>query len=368
MNALKILYVIEKISPEKAGAGINLHNFLKFGRKEFQSRVLALGSESEYEEGDESNGYYRFRGLNKGLIKRVMLQVLALPKIIKHVIWSDIVHIKSIPKGIFLISVVTKMMGRKLIQEPTLVGHDDPNTFNTYQSKKLLHFCWEISDSAVFISSDVKRHSLHYKGEVITRGVDLNTYTEVRDENLRMKHGIGEEVLVVSQVGNISDRKNQLKTLEIVKQLKIITDYDFIVFLIGPDGNQAYKERLMGFALENNIDCRFTGYTTQVEKYLQCSDLYFFPSKDEGFGVSIIQALASGLNTYTSPVGCYEELKELGFDNVIDGNVNVWSNHIKASLEDQGINRKNNNLLVKSFSEENIARLLFLYYEGVLRK
>lgn len=366
MKFPKVLYVIGKISPEKAGAGINLHNFLKFGRKEFEARVLAIGSDISFDQDDVVNDYYRFVGLNKGTFRRILMQVVAVPRLAKHIFWSDVVHIKSIPKGMFIVSILAKVMGKKLVQEPTLVGHDDPGTFNDYKSGFLQHFCWMISDSSVFISKDVKNNSLDYNGELITRGVDLNKYNPTRDDALRREHKIDNETLVVTQIGNVSDRKNQFKTLEIVNRLQLSSKYKFVVFLVGPQDFPKYTDKLKNYAIENGIDCRFTGYTNTAEQYLKMSDLYIFPSKHEGFGVSLIQALACGLNTYTSPVGCFEELQDRGFNHVIDGGVDEWVTCIRDSLNKSGIDRLENNKLVMSFSEQNIASRLRKFYDSIL--
>jgi len=53
---------------------------------------------------------------------------------------------------------------------------------------------------------------------------------------------------------------------------------------------------------------RMTGVTDRVADYLQAADLYILPSDYEGFGVGIIEALATGLPTLLTPVGVAPQL------------------------------------------------------------
>jgi glycosyltransferase involved in cell wall biosynthesis len=54
------------------------------------------------------------------------------------------------------------------------------------------------------------------------------------------------------------------------------------------------------------------GATDRVADYLQAADLCIFPSDYEGFGVGLIEALATGTPVLSTPVGIARELIQEG--------------------------------------------------------
>ena len=47
----------------------------------------------------------------------------------------------------------------------------------------------------------------------------------------------------------------------------------------------------------------FTGFVEKVEPYLQAADLFVFPTQDEAFGISLVEAMACGLPVVTTWIG-----------------------------------------------------------------
>ncbi|MGF1766068.1 glycosyltransferase family 4 protein [Enterovibrio makurazakiensis] len=363
---LKVLYIIQKIYPEKAGAGINLHNFLPYCANKFSHRVLALESSIDRTGIDEGLRYYRYKTKLRNRQLLTITQVLNVFSFINHLRWCDIVHFKSTPKGIFLITAIARLLGKKIVQEPTLVGHDDPNSFSNYKMGFLLNLSWKLSDAAVFISSDIRNHSREFAGFPINRGVNLDKFSHEKRNEPREKMHIGKDKIVISQIGKISDRKNQLSTIRIAKLLEEKLNTKMAVILIGPYLNDDYYQEICDTAKKLDLDIKFTGHVDNVESYLSTSDLYIFPSKDEGFGVSVIQALASGNHTFMSPVGCFNELRDLGFEGVIEGDDENWADKIFEYISGRDITyRLGNREMVESFDEEVISELTLKLYKNL---
>ncbi len=363
---LKVLYVIQTIFPEKAGAGINLHYFLKHTRDKYESRVMAVESNINNIESDHSNGYVRLKKKTNLRQIATFLQFLNVFTYVKNVFWCDVVHFKSIPKGVFFISIIAKLLRKKIVQEPTLVGHDDPDSFKKYKTEKLLTYSWRLSDAAVFISQDVKSNSTGFNGTLIPRGVNLEKFSYLKSKHMKKNLSEKNNTIVFSQVGKISDRKNQIKTLHIVKLLSDLLNINAEIIFIGPKGDDDYMQALTEEIKSAGIDVSFTGHVDNVEDYLSISDIYLFPSKDEGFGVSVIQALASGNLTFMSPVGCYQELEHIGFKGVINGDTSEWVNIIADNISKTTLNdREINSSLVKGFSEEAVAKKVLSFYNSI---
>lgn len=132
------------------------------------------------------------------------------------------------------------------------------------------------------------------------------------DENVSYKKDDGMIQLV--QVGRIHPGKGQF---EAIKACEVLykNGYDFKLKFLGDIQDKNYFENINKFL--NNIEYKekieFVGYTSEVKKHLQESDIFIFPSLGEGMSNAIIESLGFGLipiiyNDTSSP-----EFKELGF-------------------------------------------------------
>lgn len=52
----------------------------------------------------------------------------------------------------------------------------------------------------------------------------------------------------------------------------------------------------------------FTGNVSNVDEYLKASDIFVFPTEDEAFGISMIEAMACGLAAIATPVGGLKDI------------------------------------------------------------
>lgn len=71
---------------------------------------------------------------------------------------------------------------------------------------------------------------------------------------------------------------------------------------------RALREFIATHALDSRVT--LTGSVTNVHEYLQASDLFVFPSDYEGFGLSILEAMAVGLPMVSTRVGVAAELAD----------------------------------------------------------
>ena len=116
--------------------------------------------------------------------------------------------------------------------------------------------------------------------------------------------------LVIGQVGALVDRhKGQSLLIDAARQLRYAhPDWRFVLVGDGPD--EAWlRERAAG--LENLV---FTGHVDNVGDYLAAFDLFAMPSRYEGLGSSLIDAMAFGLPSVASRVGGIPELLRDGIE------------------------------------------------------
>lgn len=115
-------------------------------------------------------------------------------------------------------------------------------------------------------------------------------------------------------VGRVHPGKGQF---EAIKACKILYEnrFDFHLRFLGDIQDKNYFEKINNYleTLEYKSKIEFVGYTSEVRKYLQKSDVFIFPSLGEGMSNAIIESLGFGLipiiyNDTSSP-----EFKDLGF-------------------------------------------------------
>jgi len=109
----------------------------------------------------------------------------------------------------------------------------------------------------------------------------------------------------VTFVGLVYKRKNIALLIDI--WTKVIKEYgNLILLIIGPDGGEKadrgvikkeYLDRIYTKIERNHLSKNiiFTGKVNNVHDCLRISDVFVFPSINEGFGAALIQAMAAGL-------------------------------------------------------------------------
>ena len=69
-----------------------------------------------------------------------------------------------------------------------------------------------------------------------------------------------------------------------------------------------------GSGLEQSV--HFVGEVPDVREYLQASDIFVLPSENEAFGISLIEAMATGLPVISSDAGGLADIVEDGVDGL----------------------------------------------------
>jgi glycosyltransferase involved in cell wall biosynthesis len=117
-------------------------------------------------------------------------------------------------------------------------------------------------------------------------------------------------------VGSIADRKGQQFIVEALKRLTKV-ERSLIHFSLLGDGAMKIplEKECQLHGLQQAIS--FVGETKDVQLYLNKSDIFILPSKDEGLPMAIIEAMRSSLPIISTRVGGIPEMIEHGYNGIL---------------------------------------------------
>lgn len=158
--------------------------------------------------------------------------------------------------------------------------------------------------------------------------VEKFLFDNEKRNTMRKKFGIKDEI-VLGNVGRLTEQKNQIFLLDILKELKK-ENTNFKMFIIG-SGEK--KIDLRKKIIENNLqeDVLLLPATANINDYYQVMDCFLFPSIFEGLGIVAVEAQASGLITLVSEkvpdeVIVSDRVKKIGIKK---DQQKIWINEIK---------------------------------------
>jgi len=152
---------------------------------------------------------------------------------------------------------------------------------------------------------------------VITNAVDASRFTPGKSPTLRSELGISANDFVVGCVGRLQPIKGVETFIEASAILKATeTGYRFLV--VG-SGSADYTRDLI--ALRDKLgltdDLAFAGSRADVHELMRAFDVYALTSRSEGFSLSTVEAMASGLPVVATRCGGPEQILEDGITGLL---------------------------------------------------
>ena len=137
-----------------------------------------------------------------------------------------------------------------------------------------------------------------YKNHEYT--VLYNCYDEQK-YNMNVKNKLNDDELVLTQVGSYSENKNQLFSLQVLKEL-LKLHKNTKLNLVGADGMTPYYQKLIDYVKENNLEnnVSFFERSDSVEKIYEKTTFVIIPSIREGFSLVAVEAQACGIKIFAS--------------------------------------------------------------------
>lgn len=190
------------------------------------------------------------------------------------------------------------------------------------------------------------------------------SYSESDKQQIKIKYKLPDRFLL--SVGTIESRKNLML---IVQALKTVRN-DVGLVVVGKE--TAYAEEVKSFLRQNNLVSRVSflnnvSYQDLPLIYRQ-ADIFIYPSRFEGFGIPVVEALHSEVPVIAATGSCLEEAGGKGSIYVHPDDENALSNAVNGLLEDPGKKKqmiRAGLLHAKQFSKEIIAGKLTKLYQDL---
>lgn len=148
-------------------------------------------------------------------------------------------------------------------------------------------------------------------------GIDLTRYNNIKanTREIRQSLGINTEDYLLISIGELTKRKNHRAVLD---ALKMINDprVKYIICGRGP-----LRDDLFEYIHKSGLDGQVSllGYRRDICQLCKTSDLFVFPSRQEGLSVALMEAMACGMPVICSAIRGNTDLIEEGKGGYLTG-------------------------------------------------
>jgi glycosyltransferase involved in cell wall biosynthesis len=197
-------------------------------------------------------------------------------------------------------------------------------------------------------------------------GINLNKFKGNSLIELRNELGLSTDKTIITTIGEFIERKNYPV---VIKSFSCMRNTDSVLIICGVGKLQ---NQMIELAESLGVKERvyFLGYRKDIVNVLAGSDIFLFPSKQEGLPVSVMEAMASGLPVVCSKIRGNTDL----ITNRVNGflcsseNVSQFSEYLDELASDaelRGIMGQKNIQIVKTFSSDAVKEVMYSHYSNL---
>ena len=158
-------------------------------------------------------------------------------------------------------------------------------------------------------------------------------YDDKTAKRVRAELGVADDELLCGHVGSFTTQKNHDFLIDIFYEVVIINPMARLVCCGAGPLMSNVKEKVRKLGIQNHII--FTGVVSNANEYMMAMDVMVFPSFNEGFPVTIIEAEATGLPVVMSDTITKEiDLTELVHRHSLNDSAASWAKSICSVTHD----------------------------------
>ncbi|MDM1362587.1 glycosyltransferase family 4 protein [Myroides marinus] len=168
-------------------------------------------------------------------------------------------------------------------------------------------------------------------------------------------------------VASLSERKNQIELLKALSRLDSDLLKKIHLTLVGGGIIEgSLKELVMKEGLSSNVT--FLGFCNNIEELLSENNIFILPSKDEGFPISILEAMSNGMPVLASRIAGIPEMVSDGVNGLL---FEPTADSIKLALgklevlDMKVLSEASYNKFVSCFSENSMIEKYSILFKAI---
>jgi len=389
---MNICMLIDRYKPIFSGHAIMVEELSKEWKKHRINTFIVTRNYNNNPEVEIINGIpiYRFKPHKIKYLGELLFGLRIFLFLLRMKNNFDIIHSNSIAKGYFSSLLFCKFFKKKFIFQSACYGSDDLVSIkNRGRRGRWRYVFLSFIDGYIAISpimvktyNDCKFDSIRMV--LIPAAKPLNDfYPEANKKYLRGKAGLPVNGKILCFVGSIIKRKGIDILIDAFKMVK--KDFpDLYLLLIGPNKfevlekeNNFFVEEITNKISDYNLEREviFTGESKEVSNYLKASDIFVFPSRQEGCPAVVIEAMACGLPCIISDMpGISDYLIKDKEEGIIvpQNNPERLAEEVLKLLNDPAraneIGKRAREKALRDFSIEKVSIQYVDFYNKILRE
>lgn len=201
-----------------------------------------------------------------------------------------------------------------------------PSRFAFFYAQTMIRSSLARSDRVITVSHNTKKDLLRYFDvepdsiEVVYNGVESQYHRHLEPEDLRrwlQQLEIEQPYLLF--VGNPKPHKNLDLVLQAYAKAREIHEFDTPLVCVGgrAEANLKISQRAENLGIQDRLKLLGHVATEALPAIYQGAQVFLYPTLYEGFGLPVVEAMASGTPVITSNTSSLEEIGE-GYAHLVD--------------------------------------------------
>jgi len=238
--------------------------------------------------------------------------------------------------------------------------------------------CW-CADQILAISDAVKKEVYEQVGfkkkiDVVHAPVPVDKYIQATGKGIREEFSIKQAEFLIVAVGHFAEVKGWDIAVEAFAKVNK-QHPNTRLLLVGKTTSQSFYNKILMLIKNNGLEGSviFAGNRSDIPDILNASDLFVFPSRSEGAGAALIEAMAAGLPCVATNTGGIPGIIENGCngflferENASDLSDKMIKLIIDPELKHQFINNAKKGL--EKFTIEAYVENVFSHYQRLLKE
>ncbi len=287
---------------------------------------------------------------------------------------------KKIPEGFDLYHCSNQFLSRiTKYRKPTIIScmdiipyilkNDYPKSLRVLLTHSLneMHNAKKIITISDYTKKELIKHFGFEKSKIQTiyLGFNKSVFKPRNKYFARGKLNLPKDKKIILSVGSEEPRKNIETILEILPELK--KEFSNILFLRIGEQSKKNKKLIKKLGIEKNVQYLAGVNINDLGHYYNTCDLFVFPSYYEGFGLPVLEAMASGVPFLTTNCTSIPEITGNKFKLLDPFNKEEWIESVIKALNEENRKRVQHYLKqAKEFSWEKCGKETLQIYNKLI--